>query len=313
MKKSGKDFFNELPAPAQRALKQAGISTLQKLSQRTEAEVLKLHGMGPGSIPKLKTALKTKGLSFRSDNLKRALKKTKSTEEHTAKNFIARLQKLQSDKEHEKIQRYFKSGEDDQFMGVQMGKVFALAKEFMDMSMDEIEKLLENPIHEVRTGAVSIMDFQARDKKTSAERKKELFELYIRRHDRINNWDLVDRAAPYVVGGYLFDKPRNMLYKLARSKNVWERRTAIVSTYFFIRQNEVIDTFQIGELLVNDTHDLIHKAVGGWIREAGKRDRPRLIKFLDKHAATMPRTALRYAIERLDKKEKERYLRGRNI
>lgn len=231
----------------------------------------------------------------------------------TGKHFIERLKALQSNKELEKIQRYFKSekgeyGEGDKFIGVQMGKVFALAKEFMEMPLEEVEKLLESPLHEVRTGAVSIMDFQARHKNTSPERKKELFELYIKRHDRINNWDLVDRSAPYVVGGYLADKSRNILYKLARSKNIWERRTAIVSTYFFIRQGDVHDTFQIAELLLNDKHDLIHKAVGGWIREAGKKDRPRLINFLDKHAATMPRTMLRYAIERLDKKQRAYYL-----
>ena len=177
-----------------------------------------------------------------------------------------------------------------EFIGVQMGKVFALAKEFMEMQLDEIEKLLDSPIHEARTGAVSIMDFQARNKKTSERRRKELFDLYINRHDRINNWDLVDRSAPYVVGGYLFDKPRNILYKLARSKNMWERRTAIVSTFYFIRQNDLSDTFKIGEILVNDKQDLIQKATGGWLREAGKRDPLRLIEFLDEHAATMPRT-----------------------
>jgi 3-methyladenine DNA glycosylase AlkD len=228
----------------------------------------------------------------------------------TAKAFVEKLTKLQSKKELEKIQGYFKSeySEGDNFIGVQMGKVFALAKAHITMELDVVEKLLESPIHEVRVGAVSIMDFQARNKKTLDERRKELYELYINRHDRINNWDLVDRSAPYVVGGYLFDKPRNILYKLARSKNMWERRTSIVSTYFFIRKGEVNDTFQIAELLLNDKQDLIHKAAGGWIREAGKKDRPRLITFLDKHAATMPRTMLRYAIERLDKKQKDYYL-----
>ena len=107
-----------------------------------------------------------------------------------------------------------------------MGHVFELAKEFMEMPPAEIEKLLESPIHEARAGAVSVMDFQARSKKTSESRKKELFDLYIKRHDRINNWDLVDRSAIYVIGAYLFDKPRDILYKLARSKNIWERRTA---------------------------------------------------------------------------------------
>jgi len=231
----------------------------------------------------------------------------------TAKQFIERLKAHSSPDELKKIQRYFKSGEGDygegdKFIGVRMGQVFALAKEFIEMPPGEIEKLLESPIHEARTGAVSIMDWQARNKKTPAARRKELFDLYIRRHDRINNWDLVDRSAPYVVGGYLFDKPRDILYKLARSRNVWERRTAIVSTYYFIRQGDVADTFRIGELLLNDDHDLIQKATGGWLREAGKKDRPKLLHFLDKHAATMPRTALRYAIERLDKKQRDHYL-----
>jgi 3-methyladenine DNA glycosylase AlkD len=157
------------------------------------------------------------------------------------------------------------------------------------------------------------MDWQARSKKTPESRRKELYNLYIKRHDRINNWDLVDRSAPYVVGGYLFDKPRDILYKLARSKNTWERRTAIVSTYYFIRQGEVDDTFRIAEILVNDDQDLINKAVGGWVREAGKRDPQRLLSFLDEHAATMPRVALRYAIEHLEKKQRDHYLSMRGV
>lgn len=233
--------------------------------------------------------------------------------EMTAKQFVKKLEALRSATELKKIQRYFKTGEGqygegDKFIGVRMGHVFALAKEFMNMPPDEIEKLLESPIHEVRVGAVSIMDWQARSKKISAERRKELFDLYIKRHDRINNWDLVDRSAPYVVGGYLFDKSRAILYKLARSKNMWERRTAIVSTFYFIRKGEIDDTFKIAEMLLNDKEDLIHKAAGAWLREAGKQDRPRLLRFLDQYAATMPRTFLRYAIEHLDKKQREHYL-----
>ena len=231
-----------------------------------------------------------------------------------AEQFVKRLKTYRSAEEQKKIQRYFKSGEGqygegDEFMGVRMGQIFALAKEFIEMPPDEIEKLLESPIHEVRTGAVSVMDWQARSKKTPEGRRKELFELYIRRHDRINNWDLVDRSAPYVVGGYLFDKPRDILSELARSKNVWERRTAIVSTFYFIRQGDIQDTFKIAELLVKDDHDLIHKAARGWLREAGKKDRAKLLAFLDQHAATMPRTMLRYAIEHLDKKQREHYLK----
>jgi 3-methyladenine DNA glycosylase AlkD len=231
----------------------------------------------------------------------------------TAKEFVARLLKHQSDVELEKIQRYFKSDDGqysagDKFIGVRMGQVFALAKEFMNMELDEVEKLLENPIHEVRAGAVSIMDFQARNKKTSEARRKELFDLYINRHDCINNWDLVDRSAPHVVGGYLFEKPRAILYQLAKSKNMWARRTAITSTFFFIRQGDVDDTFKIAELLLKDKQDLIHKAAGGWIREAGKKAPKKLIDFLDRYAATMPRTMLRYALEHLNQKQREHYL-----
>jgi len=243
----------------------------------------------------------------------RSSRQAGSQAEVTASQFVEQIMLLRSAAELKKIQRYLKSGADeygdgDKFIGVRMGQVFALAKQFMELQPAEIEKLLESPIHEVRAGAVSIMDFQARDKKTSAERRKELFNLYLRRHDRINNWDLVDRSAPYVVGGYLFDKPRKVLYKLARSKNVWERRTAIVSTWYFIRKGDIDDTFKLAELLLDDNHDLIHKAAGGWLREAGKRDRRRLLSFLDAHASRMPRTYLRYATEHLDKKTRDHYL-----
>jgi hypothetical protein len=231
----------------------------------------------------------------------------------TAKKFVERLKSYRSAEKLKKIQRYFKSkegeyGEGDIFIGVRMGQVFALAKEFIEMSPVEIEKLLESPLHEARVGGVSIMDWQARNKKTTEDRRKELFDLYIRRHDRINNWDLVDRSAIYVVGAYLLNKPRNILYKLARSKNIWERRTAIVSTGYFLKEGETDDTFKIAEILVNDDEDLIHKAAGGWLREAGKKDPQRLLAFLNNHAATMPRTMLRYAIEHLSGKQRGFYL-----
>lgn len=231
----------------------------------------------------------------------------------TAKNFIARLKTHQSDDELRKIQRYFKSGEGDyghgdKFMGVKMGTLFALAKEFGEMPIKEIEKLLESQIHEVRAGAVSIMDKASRNKKFSKERLKDFFDLYMRRHDRINNWDLCDLGCLYMTGSYLYDKPHDILYKLARSKNIWERRTAILSTCYFIRQGDTTDTFRIAGILVNDKEDLIHKATGWMLRFAGTKDRKRLIGFLDKYAATMPRTLLRYSIEHFSKKEKEYYM-----
>lgn len=235
----------------------------------------------------------------------------------TATDFVQRLETHASAEELDKIQRYFKSGageygEGDVFLGVRMGQVFALAKEFVAMPPEEIEKLLESPLHEVRAGALSIMDKQGRSNRTSASRRAELYELYLRRHDRINNWDLVDLAAPHVIGRYLADKPRDVLYELARSADIWRRRTAIVATYHFIKNGEVDDTFRIAELLVHDGEDLIHKAVGGWVREAGKRDPQRLTDFLDRYAATMPRTMLRYAIERLDPEQRAHY-RARKV
>ncbi|MEX0783230.1 MAG: DNA alkylation repair protein [Dehalococcoidia bacterium] len=238
------------------------------------------------------------------------------TQDFTAERFIERMEALRSDDELRKIQRYFKSGEGqygegDVFMGVKMGQVFALAKEFVDMAADDIEKLLESPLHEVRAGALSLMSKQASLKRTPENRRKDLFDLYMSRHDRINNWDLVDVAAPMVVGQYLFDKPRGVLYELARSSNLWERRTAIVSTAYFIKRGELDDTFKLAELLLHDEEDMIQKPVGGWLRFAGDQDRPRLRAFLDQHADTMPRTALRYALEHFDKEERERYMNMR--
>src|SRR5215218_8016536 len=201
----------------------------------------------------------------------------------TAQRFVEELEAYRSPEQREKYQRYFKTGEGqygegDEFIGVRMGQIFALAKELIGMPPGEIEELLESPIHEVRAGALSIMDKQARRKKTPESRRKELFDLYLRRTDRINNWDLVDVGCPYVVGGYLFDK-----------------------------QGDVADTFEIAEILLDDDQDLIHKATGGWLREAGKKDPGRLLSFLDRYAATLTRTALRYAIERLDKEKRTHY------
>ena len=145
-------------------------------------------------------------------------------------------------------------------------------------------------------------------KKITQGRRKEFYDLYMKRHDRINNWDLVDLGCLHMTGSYLFDKPRNILYKLARSKNMWERRTAILSTCYFIRQGDMDDTFKIAEILVNDKEDLIHKATGWMLRFAGDKDPKRLLFFLDKYAAIMPRTLLRYTIEKLHKGEREYYL-----
>ena len=222
----------------------------------------------------------------------------------THRQFVAALKALADPAAVAKVSRYFHPdanarSNDNKVLGVSPGDVFPVAKKFADLPLADVERLLESPYYEVRLGAVSIMDFQARAKRVTPEQRKALFDLYIGRHDRVNNWDLVDRAAPHVVGGYLANKPREILYELARSANPWERRTAIVSTYFFIRTGELDDTFGIAELLVEDEHELVQKAVGSWIREAGKKDQPRLVKFLRTHAEVMPRTMLRYAAEKL--------------
>lgn len=231
-----------------------------------------------------------------------------ATEPHTARDFLQRLAAMSPRDAPTHDADGLRIDSADSFLAVSMREIFALAKESMSMAPGEIERLLESPIHEARVGAVSVMDFQARRSSTPDTRRRELYELYLRRHDRINNWDLVDRAAPYVVGGYLFDKSRDPLYVLARSQDVWQRRTAIVATYYFIRLDDLDDTFALADILADDPHDLVQKAVGGWIREAGKRDRDRLRAFLDQHAATMARVALRYAVEHLDKDERTHYL-----
>jgi 3-methyladenine DNA glycosylase AlkD len=235
-------------------------------------------------------------------------KKTDQTQlELTAKQFIERLKALSS-KQAAKSHAHLAADKTDAIIGVKMGQIFSIAKEFMDMPLNEVEKLLDHPAHEARVGAVSIMDFQARNKKTSNERRKELFDLYIKKHDRINTWDLVDRSAIWVVGSYLFDKPRKVLYKLAKSKMMAERRTAIVTTLFFIGRNDLDDAFKLAEIMLYDKEDLIHKANGWALRFAGDKDKKKLLKFLDKYAATMPRVTLRYAIEKMDKKTKEHYM-----
>lgn len=236
--------------------------------------------------------------------------------EPMAAEFIRKLKRLSTAAQLKQYHRFFTFEDNprpgaDRFIGVRMGQVFALAKEHMAMPPAEVEKLLESPIHEARVGAVSIMDFQARSNRTPAARRKELFDLYLRRHDRIDSWDLVDRSAPYVIGAYLADKPRKVLYKLARSRRPMERRTAIVATGFFIRKRDVVDTFRIAELLLHDDQDLIHKATGWMLREAGQVDPNRLRAFLDKHGPSMPRMALRYAIEKLPARDRLRYVKSK--
>jgi hypothetical protein len=233
-----------------------------------------------------------------------------------AQNFLNDLKAMVAKDKVKEYEKYFISSDkrtsEDIFVGVGLGQVFALANEYTGLPLEEIEILLDSPIHEVRVGAVSIMDWEARNPNLPKTRRKELFELYLRRHDRINDWDLVDRAAPNVVGGYLFDKPRDILYELARSDNPWERRTAMASTYFFIREDELDDTFKLAEILVDDPNKMVQKAMGGFLREAGRQNAQRLLDFLNRYAANMPREMLKRAVEHLEGELKTRYLETNN-
>lgn len=231
----------------------------------------------------------------------------------TASKFIEKLSSFKSEDRLNVVEKFFK-GDDGTTkpLGVKFGDVFKIAKEFIDMPLDEINILLDSEYYEIRMGAVSIMDFQAKRKRTSEDHRKELFDLYLSRHDRLNNWDFVDRGSYNIIGEYLMNRPRSILYELAISSDPWERRTAIVSTYAFIKKGDLDDTFKIAELLIDDEHELINKAVGSWIREAGKKDENKLKEFLDKHAHSMPRVTLRYAVEKFDKRTKEHYMNLKN-
>ena len=211
------------------------------------------------------------------------------------------------------LQRFFKTGpgeygEGDLFIGLRVPQTRQICRDFFELSIDQIEIMLGSPIHEHRLAGLIIMSNQAKSIKFPTSHKELLYELYLRRTDRINNWDLVDTSCRYVVGGYLMDKPRDILYQLAESNDLWERWIAIVSTWEFIRHGDLDDTFRLSKVLKNDKQDLIHKASGWMLREAGKKDIDRLVEFLDENATTMPRTMLRYSIEKLPETQRRYYL-----
>lgn len=193
-------------------------------------------------------------------------------------------------------------GEGDQFIGVTVPLQRMVAKKYKDLPLKDIDQLLNSPIHEHRLTALFILVGQY--KKLPAR----VYDFYLKHTTKINNWDLVDSSASYIVGEWLMDKDRTILYKLARSKNLWERRIAIIATGAFIKNKEFKDTFAIAELLLHDDHDLIHKAVGWMLREVGKRDQKAEEAFLKKYYKTMPRTMLRYAIEKFSEDKRHEYL-----
>ena len=209
------------------------------------------------------------------------------------------------------LQRFFKTGpgqygEGDQFLGIRVPATRTLARQFADLPLAEIEKLLGDKWHEARLLALVLLVGRY-ERGDDAERRR-VYRLYLANTDRINNWDLVDLSAPNIVGAHLEPRPRAPLDKLAKSKSLWERRIAIVATYWFIRRRQFGDTFRISTALLGDRHDLIHKAVGWMLREVGKRDEAALESYLDLHATTMPRTALRYSIERMTPERRAHYM-----
>lgn len=224
------------------------------------------------------------------------------------------LKKLVEPNQATKLQGYFKTGkgqygEGDTFLGIKVPILRRVSKGFTNLKLKEVEKLLHSKIHEHRLVALFILTnkFYSGDR----DQKKEIFNLYIKNAKFVNNWDLVDLSAPKISGPYLLDKDRKILYKLAKSKNLWEKRIAIMSTCTFIINNDFMDTFNISEILLNDKHDLIHKAVGWMLREIGNKDIKEEEKFLDKYALRMPRTMLRYAIEKFPEKKRLYYLKLR--
>ena len=225
------------------------------------------------------------------------------------------LKELSNPKQAEVLRRFFKTGkgeygEGDIFFGVKVPVQKNVANGFKDLSLEDLEKLLNSKIHEHRMTALFILINQY--KKADEREKKIIFDFYLKNTKNINNWDLVDISAPKIVGDYLIEKPRVVLYKLAKSQpkagNLWERRIAIIATLAFIKNNDFSDTLKISKILLSDKYDLIHKAVGWMLREVGKRDQEIEEKFLKKYYSKMPRVMLRYAIERFDEKKRKFYL-----
>lgn len=225
-----------------------------------------------------------------------------------AAGLIGELRSIATEPERRKYERYFPPDPDAPFLGVPMGRVFALAKTAIDLPPAELEALLERPEHEVRALACSVMGKSAAHRRTADARRDDLFDLYLRRHDRIDQWDLVDLAARDVIGARLVDADRSLLDRLGASAPWPKRRTALVATFAFLRLGETDDTFRLAAALADDEHPYVHKAVGWVLRSAGDLEPDRLVAFVEARAARMPRAALRAAIEHVPADERKRIL-----
>ncbi len=226
------------------------------------------------------------------------------------KQLIKDLKKVANPEKAKLLQGFFKTGkgeygEGDIFLGVMVPQQRKIAQKYKDLPLKDIQKLLNTKIHEQRLTAIFILIAQYQ----KTDNKKQIFNFYLKNTKNINNWDLIDLSAPKIIGDYLLDKPRKILYKLARSDSLWERRISMLATFAFIDKNDFKDSLKISKLLLKDKHDLIHKAVGWGLREIGKRNQEVEEKFLKKHYKTMPRTMLRYSIEKFDEKKRKFYMK----
>ena len=224
------------------------------------------------------------------------------------------LKKLANKEKIPLYQSFFKTnpgqyGEGDVFIGVSVPDTRKVAKKYQNVSLKIIKQLLTSKIHEERLCAFEILCFKY-EKSSEEKIKREIYNFCLKNRKGMNNWDLVDLTAPYIIGDFLSNKnkEREILYKLVKSNNLWDKRIAIISTVAFIKNNQFQDTIKISEILLNDSHDLIHKAVGWMLREVGKRDKKILLEFLNKHYKNMPRTMLRYSIEKFPEPERKKYL-----
>lgn len=227
------------------------------------------------------------------------------------KNLTEELKEIQDPEKAKILLKFFKTGkgqygEGDIFLGIKVPEQRKIAKKYSSIPLDDISQLLKSKFHEFRLTSLLILVLKY--KKEDFKKKKEIVEFYLSHMEDINNWDLVDSSAPYILGDFLLDKDKSILYRLAKSDNLWERRIAILSTFAFIKNNQFEDALNISEILLFDKHDLIHKAVGWMLREISKRDDRTEEEFLEKHYRIMPRTMLRYAIEKFDKDKRKFYL-----
>ena len=222
------------------------------------------------------------------------------------------LKKLANPEKAKIMQRFFKTGkgqygEGDIFIGPTVPEQRAIAKKYINLGFNDIEQLLVSKIHEYRLTGFFILVYQF--EKADEKQRKEIVNFYLKNIKAANNWDLIDCVADKILGVYLLDKDKKLLYDFAKSNDLWEKRISIISTFTFIKNNQYKDTLKLAKILLNDSHDLIHKAVGWMLREVGKKDQKTEETFLKKHYKKMPRTMLRYAIERFEENKRQSYLK----